>query len=136
MMRKRKKKVKAADIPLAGMSDIAFLLIIFFMLTTVFTAEKGLQIVLPMKGEQVKVKKKNIIHVYVNKLGQVRINDRDVSLLEVREVIRKMLDENPKAVVSLKIDERCKYDDVIKVFDQLKLAKAERIAFAPPRRAK
>lgn len=40
----RKREARAAEIPTASMADIAFLLIIFFMLTTVFATEKGLQI--------------------------------------------------------------------------------------------
>jgi len=129
----RKREAMAAEIPTASMADIAFLLIIFFMLTTVFATEKGLQIVLPEKGEKVKIKKENITSVFVNARGQVKIGDEEVTLDQIKGMVRTMLAKNPKLTFSLKIDRRCKYEKVIKVFDELKLANAERIAFAPPR---
>jgi len=129
----RKRETRAAEIPTASMADIAFLLIIFFMLTTVFATEKGLQIVLPEKGEKVKIKKENIMDVFVNARGQVKLGDEEVTLDQIKGRVMTLLARNPKLTFSLKIDRRCKYEKVIKVFDELKLANAERIAFAPPR---
>ncbi len=127
----RRKRMKAV-IPTASMADIAFLLIVFFMLTSVFATEKGLQIVLPEKGEVVKIKKANISQVYVNALGQVRIEGEDVSLENIKEKISAMLAVNDSLVFSLKADRRCKYETIIKVFDEMRLANAHRVAFAPP----
>ncbi len=127
----KRRKIKA-EIPTASMADIAFLLIVFFMLTSVFATEKGLQIILPEKGEVVKIKKGNIAQVYVNAKGQVRIEGEDISLENINEKVESMLAVNDSLVFSLKADSRCKYEIIIKVFDQLKLGTAERIAFAPP----
>lgn len=129
-----KKKIPLkAEIPTASMADIAFLMIIFFLLTTVFAREKGLQIVLPEKGEEVKIKKENLMNVLVNEEGQVKIGEEEVPLPEIKDKVRFLLSQNDSLVFTLVIDKRCKYDKVIKVFDQLKLADAERVAFAPPR---
>ena len=89
----RRRKMKA-EIPTASMADIAFLLIVFFMLTSVFATEKGLQIVLPEKGEVVKIKKGNIAQVYVNAKGQVRIEEEDVSLENIKNKVESMLAVN------------------------------------------
>jgi len=134
----RKRETRGAEIPTASMADIAFLLIIFFMLTTVFATEKGLQIVLPEKGEKVKIKKENIKSVFVNARGQVKIGDDEVTLDQIKAKVATMIGENPDVTFSLKIDRKCKYEKVIKIFDELKLAFAslnmeEKIAFAPPR---
>jgi len=129
----KKRATGTAQIPTASMADIAFLLIVFFMLTTVFTTEKGLQIVLPEKGEEVKIKKSNIANVFVNAQGQVRIGEEEVPLPEIRRKTAELLAENDSLVFSLTVDRHCKYDKVIKVFDELRLGNAERIAFAPPR---
>ncbi len=61
------KKSKVSDeIPTASMADIAFLLLIFFLITTVFDEEKGLPIVLPeAQAEEVEVSQKNIIHFLI-----------------------------------------------------------------------
>lgn len=122
-----------AEIPTSSMADIAFLLIIFFILTTVFATEKGLQIVLPEKGEEVKIKKENIENVFVNAKGQVKVGNVETPLPEIKAIVKKMLAENDSLVFALTVDRRCKYEKVIKVFDELKLANADRIAFAPPK---
>ena len=58
------KKSKVSDeIPTASMADIAFLLLIFFLVTTVFPKDKGLAIVLPEESEEVAVSQKNILHL-------------------------------------------------------------------------
>ncbi|MCK4352632.1 biopolymer transporter ExbD [candidate division WOR-3 bacterium] len=132
-MKLGRRITRAAEIPTASMADIAFLLIVFFMLTTVFATEKGLQIVLPEKGEEVKIKKTNIANVFVNAKGQVKIGEEEIPLPDIKEKAHQLLTVNDSLVFSLTIDRKCKYNKVIKVFDELRLAKAQRIAFAPPK---
>jgi biopolymer transport protein ExbD len=115
------------------MADIAFLLIVFFMLTTVFATEKGLQIVLPEKGEEVKIKKENIKNVLINAEGQVKIGEEEIPLLDIKEKVKQLLAVNDSLIFSLTVDRKCKYDKVVKVFDELRQADALRVAFAPPR---
>lgn len=132
-MKFRKRSTGAAEIPSASMADIAFLLIVFFMLTTVFATEKGLQIVLPEKGEEVKIKKENIKNVLINAEGQVKIGEEEIPLLDIKEKVKQLLAVNDSLIFSLTVDRKCKYDKVVKVFDELRQADALRVAFAPPR---
>ncbi|MBI4721929.1 MAG: biopolymer transporter ExbD [Candidatus Stahlbacteria bacterium] len=129
----RKRPKYQANIPTTSMSDIAFLLIVFYMLTSVFATQKGLQIVLPEKGKEIKVRKTNIINVFVNMQGQVKIGEEEVSLAEIKEKAELLLSENDSLIFSLTVDRKCKYDKVTKVFDELRQANALRIAFASPR---
>ena len=55
-----KKRVRAGEIPTASMADIAFLLLIFFLVTTTIDMDKGLGLVLPPKGEEKEIPKRNI----------------------------------------------------------------------------
>jgi biopolymer transport protein ExbD len=127
----RKKAQLEATIPTASMADIAFLLIIFFMTTTIFATEAGLTIFLPEKGEEVKVKSENILTVLVNKDGAIRIGPDPVPLEDLKSVIEQKLVENDSLIISLKTARDCRYGRMIEVFDQIKLAKAERVSFAP-----
>jgi len=129
----KRRSTMTAEIPTASMADIAFLLIIFFMLTTVFATEKGLQIVLPEKGEEVKIKKTNIENVLINAEGQVKIGEEEVPLPDIREKTEQLLAANDSLIFSLTVDRKCKYEKVVRVFDELRLANAVRIAFAPPK---
>jgi len=119
------------DIPTASTGDIAFLIIIFFMTTSIFAREKGLKIVLPEKGEEVKIKSTNILTVAVNAAGNVLIGDRVVQIPEVRDEVVKKLAENPEVAIALRVSRTAPYRVMIDVFDQLKLAKAERISLMP-----
>ncbi len=126
-----KKIEQSAEIPTASMGDIAFLLIIFFMVSTVFANEMGLQIILPEKGEQVKVKSENIAKVLVTKDGNVRINGEPVALSDITNIAKSMIRQNPEIIFSLKTEPDAKYEYMIEVFDKLRLANAERISLVP-----
>ncbi|RLG63494.1 biopolymer transporter ExbD, partial [archaeon] len=91
---KKKREIVVGEISTPGMADIAFQLIIFFLLTTVFMHEHGLRLVLPEKGEEVRVKKENIAEVYVNARGQVKIKDMEVPVDRIREFAEQLLKEN------------------------------------------
>ncbi|MEO0081109.1 MAG: biopolymer transporter ExbD [candidate division WOR-3 bacterium] len=118
-------------IPTASMGDIAFLIIIFFMTTSIFSREKGLKIVLPEKGEEVKIKSENILTVSVNPTGQVLIGDQIVTIPEVRDIVVRRLGENPDLAIGLRVSRSAPYRTMIDVFDQLKMAKAQRISLMP-----
>lgn len=132
-MKLRERKVSRPAISTASQADIAFLLICFFMLTSTFAIDKGLQIMLPKKGEEVKVKKANIMSVYINALGQIKLGEEEIPIFDVKRKAKQMLAVNDSLIFSLIIDPRCKYHQVVKVFDELRQADALRIAFAPPR---
>ena len=64
------KKSKVSDeVPSASMADIAFLLLIFFLVTTTFPKNKGLAVVLPEQGNEQEVSPKNILHIIVQPNG-------------------------------------------------------------------
>lgn len=131
LVRKRSDSERRASIPTASMGDIAFLIIIFFMTTSIFSREKGLKIVLPEKGEEVKIRSENILAVSVNPAGQVLIGELIVNIPEVRDLVTRRLGENPDLAIALRVSRNAPYHVMIEVFDQLKLAKAERISLIP-----
>jgi biopolymer transport protein ExbD len=116
------------SIPTASTGDIAFLILIFFLSTSVFAKEKGLKIVLPEKGEATKIKAENILQVAVNPNGQVLIGDKVVNIPDVREMIVQRIAENKDLAISLRVSRTAPYHVMVDVFDQLKLAKAERVS--------
>ena len=62
-----KKKKPGAEIPSSSLADIAFLLLIFFLVTTTIDMDKGINLTLPEKGgEQVRIKKGNIANLLIN----------------------------------------------------------------------
>ena len=122
----RSKRIARPAIPTASLPDIAFLLIIFFLVTTTMHMDKGIGLTLPAPGRTTEVPKKNICHIWVNALGEI------ITISELREQIKRRLADNPRLIISLKADRETKYDVFIDVLDQVKLAGAKRISIASP----
>jgi len=130
------KKSKVSDeIPTSSMADIAFLLLIFFLVTTVFEEEKGLPIVLPEEAaEQVEVSQKNIIHFLIQPDGAVIIRrgesqaEQVVSYNEIEGIMRQEIASNPEIIAAVKTDPDAPYRHMINVLDELQSASAQRIS--------
>ncbi len=129
-MAKKNRRFKGGSIPSSSLSDIAFLLLIFFLVTTTIDMDKGLGIVLPAEGEQVEISKKNILNCLINSTGQVLLGDEPVNISDIGRTVRQKLQVNDKLIISVKAHEKTKYKDYVAVIDQLKLANATRISIA------
>jgi biopolymer transport protein ExbD len=129
-----KRKAKPSEIPTSSLADIAFLLLVFFLVTTTIDVDKGIGLVLPPKGEELKkeISKKNIANLLINAEGKVMIDEQIYEIPMIRDIIKKKITDNPKIIVSVKTDENTKYQYYIQVLDQLKLADAKKISIAEP----
>lgn len=133
----RQRPKPEAEIPTASMADIAFLLIIFFMVSTTLLEEKGLSMVLPEPGEETKIRPENITHVLLDNAGRIKIDGVYYDLSSVREVIEDKLAAKPGTlIISFNIQPECRYGTMIDVFDELRLADARKISLVPPKGAK
>ena len=115
----RKNRV-SNTIPTVSMGDLAFLLLIFFMATTIFRPEAGLQIVLPQAESTEKQGRERIASIWVDRDGRISINDRFVAVSEVGGIIKATLYEKPNAVVALNADRQAPYGTVADVIEELK----------------
>ena len=127
-----KKKEHTVEIPTASMADIAFILLIFFLVVTTMNTDKGIPMVLPPPGETKEIPKKNILNILVNQTGDVLLANEPIQIPNIRMELERRLEENDKLIVSLKTDKRTRYETFIEVLDQLKMAKATRISIAEP----
>lgn len=101
-----KKKTKVStEIPTASMPDIVFMLLLFFMVTTVFRQYTGLPVDLPIAKKIEKLEaKKNVTNIYANAEGDISIDDKLVTVNEIARIMYQKRVENPRLVVSLKCD--------------------------------
>ncbi|OQX96244.1 biopolymer transporter ExbD [candidate division KSB1 bacterium 4572_119] len=127
-----KKKKRESEIPTSSLADIAFLMLIFFLVTTTIDVDKGIGLVLPPKGETKEVSKKNITNLLVNADGKVMIDEQIVDIPVIKGLVQRKIAENPKIIFSVKTDASTKYRYYVQVLDQLKQAKATRISIAEP----
>jgi len=127
---KKKRRFRRGEIPTASMADIAFLLLIFFLVTTTIDMDKGLGIVLPAEGEEIEIKKDNILNCLINSSGNVLLGGEPIKTKDIGKEVRRKIAENQKLIISVKAHEKTKYSDYIAVIDQLKMANAKRISIA------
>jgi biopolymer transport protein ExbD len=120
------------EIPTASMADIAFLLLIFFMVSTVFAIEEGLLLQLPSKeGVVKKIARKNILTISAYPGGAITINDEPVALDQIKARVEQEIMDNPNLVVVVETDREARYGVMVDVLDELKLAQATRISLKP-----
>ncbi len=125
-----KRRFKGGNIPTSSMADIAFLLLIFFLVTTTIDMDKGLGMVLPAEGEEIEISKKNILNCLINSTGNVLLGGEGIEIRNLSKTVRQKLIENDKLIISVKAHQATSYRDYIAVIDQLKRANATRISIA------
>ncbi len=121
---------------MSSLADIAFLLLIFFLVTTTIDVDTGIGMTLPPKLEDTQepppVRERNMLKILVNAQGQVLLEDRPSAVNQIRaEVVKHVLNngadpnyaESPaRAVVSLKTDRQTPYDSYVQALDEIWMA--------------
>ena len=129
------KKSKVSDeVPTSSMADIAFLLLIFFLVTTEFPRDKGLPVVLPEQSEEVEVSQKNILHLIVQPNGVVEVKRgeseqiQNMRAADIESLWRQEVTANPQLIAAVKTHPDAAYSHMVDVLDGLQAAGAERIS--------
>ena len=129
---KKKKKTMIGEITMASTSDVAFLLLIFFIVTTIFAAEQGLTLVLPGKQKEqtdvVKVAEKNIATLFVHADNSITLDNKPIVVNHIEMAIKDRLFANPKLVVLLKVHPDADYGRMVACLDELRLANANKVS--------
>ncbi len=127
-MKFRRRFSYVAEVPSSSMSDIAFLLLIFFMVTTAFAARKGLDLRLPGASAQAQEILVKSVHIEVLESGDILINDIPSHVEDIQSVIGPIIKQDPSIPVILQVDDNALYDHMIDVFDELRQADVENIS--------
>jgi biopolymer transport protein ExbD len=123
---KLERKKDEAEIPTASMADIAFLLVIYFMVTTVFSSTKGMQFELPKEEEQEATQAEESIYVEVLPSGGLRVDGRPMALDAILDYIVPKLRINQRKPVILHPEANTPYEEMIKVYDELMASKIKK----------
>lgn len=127
----KKKKFQAGAISTASMPDIIFMLLIFFMVTTVIREYRGLPVRIPEAENSQKIEgKRNFTHCFVDMNERISVDDKLLTPKELVPILYLKRSQNPRVVVMLKIDESTKNGIVDKVHKSLQEADARRIVYA------
>lgn len=136
----RRKKRDLGGIPTSSMSDVAFLLLVFFLSTTKFDIKKGLGLVLPAMAknqenvQRAKIKDENLTKITIKNDGSIFVKTADaeeqVQMKEIEPKVKRIVSANPNMVISLKTERQAKYDYMVQVLDRLQAAGAEKISLS------
>jgi biopolymer transport protein ExbD len=125
----RRKKGTVDDISTASMADIAFLLLIFFLVSTIFSQELGLPMQLPgQASETARVSQKNILNIEIQANNLVTINGVPFGIPSIEGEVRRRILENENLICQLKVHPDSFYETMVNVLDELQLAEAKKIS--------
>jgi biopolymer transport protein ExbD len=131
-----RRSTQMPDIPTASTADIAFLLILFFMVTTVFrptTLRLSYSLPKAKSTERIRMRR-HVAHIYVDNKSRVYIDDNIISEDLVAAKIAPKVWEDPELITIINVDENVSYGKVDVILDQLKEAKAFKITFGTERK--
>ena len=137
-MLNKKRGRESAEIDGSSLADIAFLLLIFFLVVTTIDVDTGIGLVLPPIPDDIEpppVRERNLMNILVNAQGMVLINEQPAAVASVRERVKDFIDNNgadpnlsespDDAIVSIKTDRRTPYNVYIDMLDEVMGAYAE-----------
>ena len=127
----QKKSKVSTEIPTASMPDIVFMLLLFFMVTTVFRQSTGLPIELPTAKKIEKLEaKKNVVSLWGSAQNEISIDDKIITKIsDIRQIMYKKRVENPLIIVSMKIDRNANMGMVTDIQQELREADARRVNY-------
>ena len=124
-----RKQRRDSEINIAPLIDMVFILLIFFLVTTSFVKETGVEVQRPIASTARHIKKGNIL-VAVTKDGAIYMENRQVDLHAVRALVKRALQDIPGASVIVIADEYSYTGIVTKVIDECRKAGAKNVNIA------
>jgi biopolymer transport protein ExbD len=137
---RRKKARSNVHIDMTPMVDIAFLLLIFFMVTTVFRSPQTMELNLPPEDSEVEIAESNVLVIRMLEDGRVfwNIGKMEPEAVEFPEIQKLILDKDKenaenhngesKLVTLIKIHRSSPYEQMVNVMDELQLGKIDRFS--------
>ncbi|MBI4719763.1 MAG: biopolymer transporter ExbD [Chitinivibrionia bacterium] len=132
----RKRKRVGIRIDMTPMVDVAFLLLIFFMVTTVFRRPLAMEVNIPEPGAKVEVPASNVMTIYVLEDGSLvyDVGLRGITAAswdELHDLLVLESDYNPDLIVLVKVDRNARYEKMVDVLDTLDEAQVQRFSVIP-----
>ena len=135
-MFKKKRGRESAEIPSSSLADMAFLLLIFFLVVSTIDVDTGIGLVLPPPPDEAEppppIRERNLLKILVNSQGMILINERPAAVSEVRERVANFVDNANRAndenlsvsplaaIVSIKTDRQTPYEMYIRMLDEVR----------------
>jgi biopolymer transport protein ExbD len=131
-----KKKRVGVRIDMTPMVDVAFLLLIFFMVTTVFRRPLAMEINMPEPGAKVEVPESNVMSIFIDrdeamffKIGKTEL--APITWPELEPTFQANAEVNPNLIILVKIHRQARYEPMVDMMDTLEDADMQRFSLIP-----
>ena len=127
----KRKTHTSREISTSSLPDIIFMLLIFFMVTTVMREYEGLDVIMPRAKMIEKLEsKRHTAYIWSTKDGLVSVDDKLVNMNDLGEVMYLKITKDPKLTVSLKADENSVMETLTDIHTQLRKAQALKLNYS------
>ncbi len=120
------------DINLSPLIDMVFLLLIFFVVTTSFVKESGID-VQRSTAATAEIKERGNVMIGVTQQGDIYMEGKKIDLRSIRPLVERALAEDPESAVVVVADKKSETGAIVKVMDQCRLAGARNVSLAAKR---
>ncbi len=128
-MKRLPKPEEDNELDLTPMLDVVFILLIFFIVTTSFVKETGIDVNRPSAVTATKKSQGNIL-IAINANGDIWIDNREIDIRAVRANIQTLKARYPQSSVIIQSDQDARTGKLVKVMDQVRLAGVQNISIA------
>ena len=129
MIRRRKRLPEDSSIDITPMLDIVFIMLIFFIVTTTFIKETGVEVNRPNASTAVADERGNIL-IAITENNEIYIDKRLIDLRDVRANVERLKAENPEGSVIIQADKNSKTGLLVETMDQVRLAGVQNVSIA------
>lgn len=124
-----RKKRREASIDISPMMDMVFILLIFFVVTSTFTRETGVDVTKPQAQTASQLEKENIM-IAITREGTIHVNERQVDMAGLKDVLGDILAKNPDREAVLIADKAAVTGALVQVIDVCTLAGVKKVSIA------
>ncbi|MFQ6609290.1 MAG: ExbD/TolR family protein [Fidelibacterota bacterium] len=130
-MKIEKKTKPSNEISTSSMPDIIFMLLIFFMVTTVMREFEGLKVLVPKAKMIEKLEsKRNTSYIWAAKDGTIVVDDRRINVDDLRHIMYDKMVKRPKTTVSLLADQEVAMETITDIHTELREAHALKLSYS------
>jgi biopolymer transport protein ExbD len=120
---------QAVEINIAPLMDMVFILLIFFIVTTSFTKETGVDVTKPKASSAQTLEKDNIL-IAITKEGSIHIHERQVDLLMLRNILKRLMAESTNRSAVIVSDREAPTGLTVDVMDECNMAGIKKVSIA------
>jgi biopolymer transport protein ExbD len=118
-----------AGIDLSPLIDCVFILLIFFIVTTTFVEETGVEVDKPQATSATNLEKTSIL-IAVTAEGQVVYGGQEISLAGIRPLVQRFVQKDPATPVIIQADKASQSGTLVRVIDEAKLGGAQKVSLS------